>query len=680
MVIPDVQALRGLPYAKSYLALNLRSTATVVIQNKGQLLGRLNIATVGTLRLFTQDELALLRGLADQAALAINNAYLFEEIKKELLERKQAEEALRQHVARSRALNDISQALAQARLDTQSLLQTVVERVAILIGDGCVMSLISSDKDNQQWIDPVALHHRQPKAIALMKNLVSATRLRVGEGIIGRVAQNGQALLMPVIPQDELKAQLKPEHRLYAEQVGLHSAIYVPLRISGRLIGTLGITRDQPNHPYSQEDQLFLQEVADRAALAIANAELFETVQHQLSERRRAEEERKRFFNLSKDMFTVVSADGQFKQLNPAWQATLGFSLEQLFKEPFFKLIHPDDRPLTQAEFQKLTQESSTTSFEVRLQCATNTYRWTAWNMTAFKAEGVIYAVGRDITERKEVEVILRKARDELERRVKERTAELKQANKEIRRFAYIVSHDLRAPLVNLKGFAGELRFALAEIEPILTSLLPQLDTAQQQTMNMVLQEEIPEAMDFIDSSVTRMNNLISALLKLSRLGHREFIFEQIDMDELLETTLDTLAHQIEQRQVTVNVSKLPHLVADRVSMEQIMSNLLTNAVLYLEPTRRGIIDVRGSRHPSESIFHIQDNGRGIAANDLDKLFEPFRRIGKPDVPGEGMGLAYVQTLVRRHGGRIWCQSQLGGGTTFSFSISHHLTQGVEDD
>ena len=107
------------------------------------------------------------------------------------------------------------------------------------------------------------------------------------------------------------------------------------------------------------------------------------------------------------------------------------------------------------------------------------------------------------------------------------------------------------------------------------------------------------------------------------------------------------------------------------------MGNILGNAVKYLDHEHPGEIEVRGETKGGETTFRIRDNGRGIAADDMDKVFAPFRRAGKQDTPGEGMGLAYVQTLVRRHNGRIWCESELGKGTTFYFTISAPSGQGV---
>jgi signal transduction histidine kinase len=279
-----------------------------------------------------------------------------------------------------------------------------------------------------------------------------------------------------------------------------------------------------------------------------------------------------------------------------------------------------------------------------------------------------------DLTARVQAEESVRRARDELEVRVRERTAELEEANEEIRRFAYIVSHDLRAPLVNLQGFASELRTAADVLQAALPAALPHLEAPQGADVACALEQDIPEALDFIETSVTRMDHLIRAILHLSRLGRRELTFESLDMGALVHGTVQTLAHQIAQRQVQVTVEPLPTVSADRTAMEQIMGNLLANAVAYLAPGRPGEIVITGERHPSVTVFAVRDNGRGIATDDISKVFEPFRRVGRQDGPGEGMGLAYVRMLVRRHGGEIRCHSTLGVGTTFTFTIAHQIT------
>ena len=307
--------------------------------------------------------------------------------------------------------------------------------------------------------------------------------------------------------------------------------------------------------------------------------------------------------------------------------------------------------------------------------------RWYNMRVTRFheSEELRVLVVHQVITRWKRAEVDLRRLTDELEFRVAERTADLQIANEEIRRFAYIVSHDLRAPLINIQGFSSELRSSLDTITDTITSLLSYVDERKRETLTTMLHEEIPEAFDFIHSAVERMERFINAILRLSRLGRRELHLEVINTDDLIETVLKSLAHQIVDNKIMVALGELPPIVADPMALEQIFGNILANAVQYLDPQRPGSIDIVGERGERETVFRISDNGRGIDDADCHKVFEPFHRAGKPDTPGEGMGLAYVQALVRRHGGRIWFDSKPGSGTMFAFSIRHDLGD-VEDN
>lgn len=264
----------------------------------------------------------------------------------------------------------------------------------------------------------------------------------------------------------------------------------------------------------------------------------------------------------------------------------------------------------------------------------------------------------QDITDRKRAEEKLQRV-----------AADLKESNEEIKSFAYLVSHDLRAPLVNLKGFSSELSRALRELAPLFQSGVVQLEADERSRMEELFQKDVPEALEFIDSSVNRMDRLINAILKFSRLGRQVLKPKKVDTAQLTASILKTLRHQLEQRRTTVIIGALPVVIADRTAMEQIMGNLLDNAVKYLAPDRHGRIEIEAETTAGMVTFHIRDNGRGIAVDDLDKVFEIFRRAGRQDIPGEGMGLAYVKTLVRRLGGSIWCVSQPGVGTAFSFTI-----------
>ncbi len=261
---------------------------------------------------------------------------------------------------------------------------------------------------------------------------------------------------------------------------------------------------------------------------------------------------------------------------------------------------------------------------------------------------------------------------DELEDRVRSRTEALTEANDEIQRFAYIVSHDLRAPLVNIMGFTSELESASNRLAGYFARTASDVDEAAAAS---IATEDIPESVSFIRKSSVKMDGLIGAILKLSREGRRELKRERVQLDELVETALASLQHQIEEAGVTVDVEpSLPSVVSDRLALSQIVGNILDNAVKYLDPRRPGEIKITFVESGGRVKLRISDNGRGVAEQDLKRIFDLFRRAGKPDRPGEGIGLAHVRSLVRALGGDVTVESKLGEGTVFTVDLPKKMS------
>jgi len=261
---------------------------------------------------------------------------------------------------------------------------------------------------------------------------------------------------------------------------------------------------------------------------------------------------------------------------------------------------------------------------------------------------------------------LLEASNQHLEHRVQQRTAELEQANHEIKRFAYIVSHDLRAPLVNIKGFSAELKYSLRDLQTVLTPHYCEQDNAP---LAQILTEDLPEAIGFIEASANKMDDQINAILALSRMGSRVLKPETLDMNTLIQQQLTVLQHLLDKNHVVLKIEDLPLLVADRLCIEQIFANLLGNAVKYLQPDQAGLLHISAEQEAGRTVFHLEDNGRGISEKEQSGVFDLFTRAGQQDTLGEGMGLAYIKTLVQRHGGNLWCDSTLGKGSIFSFSI-----------
>jgi signal transduction histidine kinase len=280
--------------------------------------------------------------------------------------------------------------------------------------------------------------------------------------------------------------------------------------------------------------------------------------------------------------------------------------------------------------------------------------------------------IGTDNTARKRVEAEQKK----LDQRLRDQTALLSEANEEIQRFVYIVSHDLRSPLVNIMGFASELDASRKQIFERLEALRGQVGGAQDSKSDDILHGDVEEALRFIKASVAKMDRLIAALLKLSREGQRDFQPQSIDMSQLLRSTMESLTHQTRGVNAEISIGELPAITSDRLALEQVFSNLMDNAVKYLRAGVPGTIEVRATESAQDITYEVCDNGRGIAAKDRDRIFDLFRRSGIQDRPGDGIGLAHARTLVRRLGGSIDVESEPDKGTVFKVKLPKiwHLT------
>jgi signal transduction histidine kinase len=297
-----------------------------------------------------------------------------------------------------------------------------------------------------------------------------------------------------------------------------------------------------------------------------------------------------------------------------------------------------------------------------------------------------IFLVRRSARARDDAETLLRDNNVNLEATIDERTADLREANNEIQRFAYIVSHDLRSPLVNIMGFTSELEELRGDIFRRIATLgraaasaspVPVIAGETEPAIegeDKQLSQDFAEALGFIKSSIAKMDRLITAILNLTHEGRREFEPVRIETRELIEAIVATVAHQAAEADAQIRIAPLPDIVSDRLALEQIFSNLIDNALKYLKPGVPGDISVRGRTKLGFAIFEIADNGRGIDPKDHQRIFDLFRRAGTQDKPGQGIGLAHVRALVRRLGGTMSVASELHSGSTFTITLPINWT------
>lgn len=253
----------------------------------------------------------------------------------------------------------------------------------------------------------------------------------------------------------------------------------------------------------------------------------------------------------------------------------------------------------------------------------------------------------RDITERKLAEETIRKARDELELRVKERTAELEARNAEMERFTYTVSHDLRSPLVTIQGFNGFLKGDIEKGD----------------------KEKVKVDLRLIEEAVTKMDRLLRETLELSRIGRVANPPEDVPFGEIVQEALLQTSQRIKSARMDVLVANdLPVVHVDRMRIVEAMVNFIENSIKYKGEQQNPRIDIGYRTKAKETVFYVRDNGMGIDPSQHQKVFDLFYKVNNKS-EGTGAGLAIVKRIIEVHGGRIWIESELGKGTTVCFTL-----------
>jgi len=239
----------------------------------------------------------------------------------------------------------------------------------------------------------------------------------------------------------------------------------------------------------------------------------------------------------------------------------------------------------------------------------------------------------------------------ELNRQLLGKVAQVTEVNRELEAFSYSVSHDLRAPLRHIAGFADKLRVQLADEGD----------------------DKMRHYCDVIAESARRMSTLIEDLLSYSRLGRHALRLQAVDMQSLVDEVRSTLMSSVEDRRITWRIAPLPVAVADASMLRLVWQNLIDNAIKYTATRDEAVVEMGVDETPAERVFWIRDNGAGFDMKYVDKLFGVFQRLHKASAfAGTGIGLASIRRIIARHGGRTWAEGKPDNGATFYFSLPRH--------
>jgi two-component system sensor histidine kinase/response regulator len=410
---------------------------------------------------------------------------------------------------------------------------------------------------------------------------------------------------------------------------GLHAAVGFPLLMGEEFIGVLEFFSREIGSPDSELLQM-LATIASQIG--------------QFVERKRAEAELATLFENSLDMLCIATVEGWFKRLNPAWEKTLGWTTAELMSRPYVEFVHPDDRPATSAEAGSLADGATTVSFENRYLCKEGSYRWLSWNSTPLPEQGLVYAVARDVTDKRRVAEELRLAQ--------EAAVAASRAKGD---FLANMSHEIRTPMNAVIGMAELL-----------------LDTP--------LAVEQREYVLTLKDAAESLLGLINDVLDFSKIeaGRLDLAPAEFDLRETLGNTLRTLGLRAHQKGLELAGRIAPEVpervIGDGPRLRQVLVNLVGNAIKFTDEGEV-VVQVEKQSEDAEGVvlgFLVADTGIGIPPDKQQLIFEAFAQADSSTTRqygGTGLGLSISAQLVGLMGGRIEVDSEAGRGSRFRFSV-----------
>ncbi len=361
--------------------------------------------------------------------------------------------------------------------------------------------------------------------------------------------------------------------------------------------------------------------------------------------------------NASEMIYLMNMNNGIYEYVSPASDKLFGYKPDNFYRDPAIitKMIHPNWHEYFRKEREKLNKGFLEPFFEYQIVHSSGETRWIHQGNTLINSDDgtkKILGVVSDITHQKADENQLSKLNQEL----KAKTEELQQ-------ILYITTHDLRSPLVNIQGFSKELEASVKELTEILES--SEIPENMRVTYQDIVEKELPESIHFITSSITKMDQLLKGLLKISRLGRQKMHFVPLNMNKLLKEASESLEYESNQNNIHINIDDVPDCFGDEIQINQLFSNLMENAIKFMHPDRPGKIHISGKKGIKFVKYTVEDNGIGIAKEHQKKVFELFHKLN-PQKPGSGLGMNIVKQIIEKHNGKIELSSETGKGSSIS--------------
>ncbi|WP_414580836.1 PAS domain S-box protein [Scytonema sp. PCC 10023] len=591
-----------------------------------------------------------------------------------------------------RFLAQASQTFAAASLDLQTVLNTITQLVSEYTGDVCVLSLLSEDG---QWLDPVSVYHVDPEVRQFVNELLNSYPRRADEGIGGRVMQTGVALLMPVTSQEELRAAIIPEYQRYLDRFRVYSTLLVPLKVRGQAIGVLSLTRNYPGEPHNTNDQTLFQNLADRAAMAIANAQLYQQAQLSRQQAEQTADRNARLLSVTAALSesltptevakVIVEQSTAVLNACSAMMAILNKNGTEL--EIVYSIGYPQDIgewrcfPITTqvplAEAVRTGEpiwEESTEARVARYPHLAEYYaqcNYGSWISLPLVVEGrAVGGISLNFTQfsplsdddrafilalaQQCAQAIVRAQLYEAEQQalaaaVRE-AARSAAANRTKDEFLAVLSHELRTPMNPILGWTKLLREG-------------KLDASKTAV-----------ALETIERNAKLQVQLIEDLLNISRILQGKLSLNScpIDLKSTIAAALKTvdLAAQAKTIQIqTYFESDVGNVLGDATRLQQVVWNLLSNAIKFTP--NGGRVEIHLKEVEKQAQIIVSDTGKGINPDFLPYVFDYFRQADSSitrKFGGLGLGLAIARHIVELHGGTIQADS-LGEGQGATFTV-----------